>query len=167
MDKKIFVGILITAGIFGALAIASMGGSPKSSETVADNKSNKSNISSTCGPQQSCASADKVEVFLFHATQRCPTCIRIGQLARATVEERFSEQLKLGKIDFREINIDLPENKALAEKFQASGSALFINAIRGGQDDIKEDVTVWQLASGDPIKYKDYLAGKINAILGL
>ena len=166
MDKKIIIGSVIGVGILATLVIASSG-SPKSSEAVVDSQGNQSKVSSTCGPQQSCPSADKVEVFLFHETQRCPTCIRIGQLAKATVEERFSEQLKSGKIDFREINIDLPENKALAEKFKATGSALYINSIRAGQDDIKEDVTVWQLTSGDPVKYKDYLSGKINTILGL
>lgn len=166
MDKKVIIGSVIGVGILATLVIASSG-SPKSSEAVADSQNEQNKISSTCGSQQSCPSADKVEVFLFHATQRCPTCIRIGQLAKATVEERFSEQLKSGKIDFREINIDLPENKALAEKFRAAGSAMFINSIRNGQDDIEEDYTVWQLASGDATKFKDYLAGKINTILGI
>jgi hypothetical protein len=166
MDKKIIIGSIIGIGVLAVLIIASYSPS-KSPEAVADEQSNKSKISSICGPQQSCSGADKVEVFMFHSTQRCPTCIKIGQLAKATIEERFPEQLKSGKIEFREINIDLPENKLLAEKFQAVGSALFINAIRGGQDDIKEDVTVWQLASGESVKYKDYLSDKINAILGL
>ena len=166
MDKKVIIGSAIGVVILVILAIASSG-SPKSSEAVADSHGNQNKISSTCGSQQSCLGAEKVEVFLFHATQRCPTCIRIGQLAKATVEERFPEQLKSGIIDFREINIDLPENKALATKFKATGSALFINSIRNGQDNIEEDTTVWQLASGDPVKYKDYLANKLNTILGI
>lgn len=166
MDKKIIIGSVIGFGILATLIIVSSG-SPKYSGTGVGNQDNQNGVSSACGAQQSCPGADKVEVFLFHSTQRCPTCIRIGQLAKATVEERFSEQLKSGKIDFREINIDLPENRALAEKFKATGSAFFINAIRGGQDDIKEDYTVWQLASGDPAKYKDYLSSKINTALGL
>ncbi len=116
---------------------------------------------------QNFAVAQKVEVFMFHSTQRCPTCIKIGQLTKATIEERFAEQLKSGKINFREINIDLPENKLLAEKFQAGGSALFINAITNGKDNIKEDVKVWQLAGGTSDKFKDYLSDKLNTILGI
>jgi hypothetical protein len=152
MNKKVIIGFIIGVGILATLVVVSSG-SPKSSEVVADNQKNQS--------------IEKVEVFLFHATQRCPTCIRIGQLAKATVEERFSEQLKSGKIDFKEINIDLPENRALAEKFKAAGSSLFINTIGNSQDDIKEDYTVWQLASGDATKFKDYLSEKINTILGI
>ncbi|KKP33040.1 MAG: hypothetical protein A2312_01265 [Candidatus Staskawiczbacteria bacterium RIFOXYB2_FULL_32_9] len=112
-------------------------------------------------------SVSKVQVFMFHTTQRCPTCIRIGQLSKATVEERFRDQLKSGKIEFREINVDLPENKVLVEKFQAGGSALFINSIKGGRDNILEDTMVWQLASGDDAKFKDYLENKLNNILGI
>ena len=109
--------------------------------------------------------ADKVQVFLFHATQRCTTCIAIGRLAGATVNEYFQNELQSGKIEFREINIDLPENKELAQKFQASGSALFINVIYDGQDHISEDATVWRLATNET-QFKSYLKDKIDNLLG-
>src|SRR5680860_375009 len=145
MDKK----IIICVGIVVLILLAVFVVKPKNNAI--------NNLNQT--------GATKVQVFLFHATQRCPTCIRIGQLAKATVEERFAEQFKSGKIEFREINIDLPENKSLAEKFQATGSALYINSIKNGQDSIVEDTMVWQLASGYEIKFKDYLSNKLNIIL--
>ncbi len=82
-----------------------------------------------------------------------------------TVYEYFQPELRDGKIEFREINIDLPENKALAQKFQASGSALFINAIYNGQDNINEDTRVWRLTQ-DEVQFKSYLKDKINNLLG-
>jgi len=145
MDKK----IIICVGIVVLILLAVFVVKPKNNAI--------NNLNQT--------GATKVQVFLFHATQRCPTCIRIGQLAKATIEERFAEQFKSGKIEFREINIDLPENKSLAEKFQATGSALYINSIKNGQDSIVEDTMVWQLASGYEIKFKDYLSNKLNIIL--
>lgn len=147
MDKKIIIGI----GVIALILIAIF---------VVKPKNNLTNGLNTTG-------ATKIQVFLFHATQRCPTCIRIGKLAQATVEERFAEEIKSGKIEFREINIDLPENKALAEKFQATGSALYINSIKNEQDNIEEDAMVWQLAGSDAIKFKDYLENKLNNILGI
>lgn len=147
MNKKIIIGV----GIVALILLAVFAVKPKNNATNSINPTG----------------ATKVQVFLFHATQRCPTCIKIGQLAKATVEERFPEQLKSGKIEFREINIDLPENKDLAEKFRANGSALFINSIKNGQDNIAEDTMVWQLAPGYEIKFKDYLSDKLNTILGI
>lgn len=107
---------------------------------------------------------DKVEVFLFHSTRRCVSCINIGKYTKQTIDSDFSEELNSGKIVFREINIDLPENYQLAEKFQASQSSLFINTIREGKDDIKQDLTVWRLV-GDQKDFESYLKGKIENIL--
>jgi len=108
---------------------------------------------------------NKVQVFLFHATMRCPTCIAIGRFTGETVNERFQSELKSGQVEFREINIDLPENKELAQKFQASGSALYLNAIRDGADNIEQDIKVWSLV-GNTAQFKDYLENKINNLLG-
>ena len=111
------------------------------------------------------APAQKVEVFLFHRTQRCTTCIAIGKLSGQTIEERFGLEVLSGKVAFREVNIDEPQNKELAEKFKAGGSALFINTIRDGNDNIQEDMEVWRLTD-DPAAFKNYLADKINGLLG-
>ena len=119
-----------------------------------------------CNEQAKEVPADKVQVFLFHATQRCSSCIAIGRLAGETVAEYFQPETHEGKIEFREINIDLPENRELAQKFQASGSSLFINAIYNGQDNISEDVTVWGLTQNEA-KFKSYLKDKINNFLGI
>lgn len=108
---------------------------------------------------------DIVQVYLFHSTQRCGTCIAIGELARETINEHYQSELREGRVEFREINIDLPESRALAEKFQASGSALYINDYAGGKDNIKEDVKVWRLTD-DESGFKKYLKGEIDRLLG-
>jgi len=108
--------------------------------------------------------SEKVEVFLFHRTVRCSTCIAIGKLAGKTVQEEFPEEVKSGRIVFKEINIDLPENKELAEKFQASGSALYINAIKNGQDNIEQDTKVWRL-TGDEAAFISYLENKLSMVI--
>lgn len=108
--------------------------------------------------------AEKIQVFLFHATQRCSSCIAIGKYAKETVEQKFPEELKSGKIEFREINIDLPENKELATKFKAAGSSLFINPIIDGKDNIKEDTQVWRLVSNEQ-GFISYLSDKIKTLL--
>ena len=107
---------------------------------------------------------DKIEVFLFHATQRCISCVNIGKFAKQTIDNNFSEELNLGKIVFREINIDLPENYELVEKFQASGSSLFINTIRSGKDYIEQDLKVWRLV-GNEENFESYFKEKLENIL--
>ena len=152
MDKKFIIGFSVAVGLGLLILLAIINVSSVKTEAVDSSQSAKQ-------------SADKVQVYLFHATQRCITCITIGKYAGETVDEYFQPELRDGKIEFREINIDLPENKELAQKFQASGSALFINAISNNQDNISEDTRVWRLTQ-DEIQFKDYLKNKLNNLLG-
>jgi len=88
MNKKVIIGLVIgLVTLIVLVVIISI--FPKSSEVVANNQK-----------------ADKVEVFLFHATKRCITCITIGKLAGETVNEYFQPELRNGQIKFREINRD-------------------------------------------------------------
>ncbi|MDD4412533.1 MAG: nitrophenyl compound nitroreductase subunit ArsF family protein [Patescibacteria group bacterium] len=153
MNKKVLTFILLILSIFIFTGCSSSNNKSKSSGT------NEVKASETK------LKADKVQVFTFHATKRCATCIAIGKLSGETVEEYYQPELRDGKIEVREINIDLPENKELAEKFQASGSSLKINAIYDGQDYITEDTAVWRLTS-NPDQYKSYLKNKIDNLLG-
>ncbi len=158
MNRKIVIGSIIGLGALIVLIVANLD-SPKS-EAITGNQF-QSQEQSLLQKQ----SADKVQVFLFHATQRCTTCIAIGRLAGETVNEYFQPELRDRKIEFREINIDLPENKELAQKFQASGSSLFINAIYSGQDNIGEDTMVWRLTQNEA-QFKGYLKSKLDNLLG-
>ena len=109
--------------------------------------------------------ADKIEVVHFHATQQCISCITVGKYAKQTIDEKFPEEVKSGKIVFKEINAELPENQAIVTKYQARGSSLFVNAIRRDIDDIAEDTTVWRLVNSES-QYITYFEGKLKSLLG-
>jgi len=109
---------------------------------------------------------DKLEVYYFHRTGRCSSCLAIGGYVNKTIIEYFSEEIKSEKIYYQEINIDLQKNKDLASKFQASGSSLFINAIDGENENIENIMEIWNLKN-DENKFKSFLRNKINILLGL
>ncbi|PIQ74587.1 MAG: hypothetical protein CO002_00120 [Candidatus Portnoybacteria bacterium CG_4_8_14_3_um_filter_44_10] len=121
MQKKTII-LIIAIAVIGTVFLILKNGN-KSTEAQSQNNQIAENQS-----KEEKQSAEKIQVFVFHATQRCYSCIAIGKLAGETVNEYFQPELRDGKIEFREINVDLPENKELAYKFQASGSSLFIMA---------------------------------------
>ncbi|MFA4941818.1 MAG: nitrophenyl compound nitroreductase subunit ArsF family protein [Patescibacteria group bacterium] len=153
MNRKILNSAFLILGVFYLTGCAAESPIVKLSES-------KNNIE--IGENKS--KPDKIEVFLFHTTQRCATCIAIGKLSGETIYEYFQSELRDGKIEFREINIDSLENKELAQKFQASGSALFINTIYNGQDNISQDTQVWRLTQNE-VQFKSYLRNRINNLL--
>jgi ATP-dependent protease HslVU (ClpYQ) ATPase subunit len=109
--------------------------------------------------------AEKVQIYAFHSSKRCYSCKTMGQYTRNTLDEKFQSELQNGKIEFREINVDLPENRELAEKFRATGSSLFVNTIIDGEDSIKEETQVWRLLSNKDA-FSKYLSGKLRGIIG-
>jgi len=108
--------------------------------------------------------AEKIEVLHFHAIKQCISCINIGKFTKATVEEKFPEEFKSGKIVFREINIDFPENSKIAQDYKVSGSALYINVIKDGLNHKELDTTVWRLVT-DELQLKKYFEAKLKALL--
>jgi len=109
--------------------------------------------------------ADKLQVYYFHRTQRCYSCLTIGKYIKETIEDNFTDEIQNRTIDFQEINVELSENKEVAKKFEASGSALFINAVINNQDNISQDTNVWRLVA-DENQFKSYLKNKLDSLLG-
>jgi hypothetical protein len=81
-----------------------------------------------------------VQVIDFHSTNRCITCKAIEKKSLEALEKNFKEELENGTITFQTINVDNDENYAVAEEFQATGTALFLNIISGDQSK-KVDLT--------------------------
>ena len=79
-------------------------------------------------------SISKIEVFDFYSTHRCMTCNAIEANTKYTLHTYFAEELKAAKITFQAINVDEKENEKIAEKFEASGTALILNVIKNGKE---------------------------------
>ena len=164
MNKKIL--IIITFIILGVVGYSVLNNNSKKTEgsTTASALTNPNKNVNSSAPQ-SVAPADKIEVVNFFGTQRCAACITLGKFTKKTLEEKFAPELESGKIVFREINGELPENRDIVIKYQARGSSLFINAIHGDKDNISEDVTVWRLVSNES-QFVNYFENKLKTLLG-
>lgn len=79
-------------------------------------------------------SVSKIEVLDFHSTHRCMTCNAIEKNTKYTLDTYFSEEMKENKITFQVINVDEKDNEKIAEKFEASGTSLFLNVIKNGKE---------------------------------
>jgi hypothetical protein len=80
-----------------------------------------------------------VEVIDFHNAHRCRTCLTIENASKAELEKTFAAEVKAGKVVFRSIDVDDPKNAAIAERYEASGSALFVyNGKTGKAVDLTE-----------------------------
>ncbi len=80
------------------------------------------------------SSISKIEVIDFHSTHRCITCKAIEANTKYTLETYFAKEVKDGEITFQVINVDDKKNEKIAENFEASGTALFLNVVKDGEE---------------------------------
>jgi hypothetical protein len=102
----------------------------------------------------------KAVVYYFHGDRRCKTCIAVGEIAEKSVKENFKGNTEVA---FKEVNTDLKENAAIAEKFQVSGSSLALQFNNNGKEVI-EDITefAFMYALTNPDTLKNTIVGKIK-----
>jgi hypothetical protein len=110
--------------------------------------------------------ATRVEVYYFHATHRCPTCLAIEENTKKTLDLYFASELKDKSVIFNVVNIDDPKNKSLAEKYEASGSALILSQTVTGKE-TKTDLTDFAFSYGrnNPEKFISGLKDRITELL--
>ena len=99
---------------------------------------------------------EKVEVYYFHGTRRCATCIAVEEVSSELVKDKYGDN---PNVKFTEINIDEPGNKELVEKFQVTGSGLYLY---NGKDIKNLTAMAFQYARTKPDKLKNKLIELIN-----
>lgn len=77
---------------------------------------------------------NQIEVIDFHTTHRCKTCLKIENNTKELLQTAFKKEMDAGTLSFKIVNIDEEANYEMAERFEAAGSALFINVIKNGKE---------------------------------
>ncbi len=113
--------------------------------TSCNNKGSEHNQDHTVSTNKN---VSKIEVLDFHSTHRCMTCNAIEANTKYTLDTYFSEEMENGKIAFQVINVDEKENEKIAEKFEAAGTALFLNVIKDGKE-TSIDLTEFAFMNGN------------------
>ncbi len=120
-------------------------------------------------PEETIQLSEKQSVLLicnFHLTNRCATCKAIEAGARKTLETYFKNEIENGRIVFAVIDVDDESNTKIAEKYQASGSSLFITKLFKGKEETK-DLTEdgFSYARNEEAKFIGILKAQISEYL--
>jgi len=123
------------------------------SQTSKDTHSGQDAVSETPQVQQT------VNIYYFHGDRRCETCKAVGAVTKETIEEVFADN---AAVVFNDINIDDPVNKEVKEKFELSGSGVFVY-----DGNSKEDLTAFafQKAVNSPKELSEKIILTVNKML--
>jgi len=138
--KKIFViaAIALLSVNFGRCSNGKVGGVGKKS------------------PEQITVLGQIIQILYFHGDRRCPTCIKVGEVSQNLYNTKYAGNRA---VVYKEINIDKEENKAIAEKYQITGSSLIID-INGAVKNITIDA--FKHAITDPTKLETIITDIIE-----
>jgi hypothetical protein len=104
---------------------------------------------------------ERVEVFHFHGTHQCDSCIKVGQYAEDTVNAYFSDELDSGSLSFAHLNGELPENMEKVRQYGVNSASLWIGTYyKNGTFVSDENINVWYKIN-DKQAYMSYLKGVI------
>jgi hypothetical protein len=106
-------------------------------------------------------SSSNINVYYFHFTRRCATCLAVEENARKAVEAIYPNEVKTGEYSFTSLNLDEAKAKEIADKLGVGGQTLLV--VHG---DKKSDITIaaW-LAAHDPEKMKVEIKSGIDKVL--
>jgi hypothetical protein len=115
-------------------------------------KSSNENLKTEVNP----TSTISIQILYFHGDRRCPTCIKVGEVSLNLFNDKYANN---SSVAYKEVNIDKEENKAIAEKYQISGSSLLID-VNGEVKNITVDA--FKYARTEPAKLETIITDIIE-----
>jgi hypothetical protein len=116
-------------------------------------------------PKDNAARDDVLIVYFFHGRARCKSCKIIEAFGKKTLESRFADELKSGRIVWRDIDLDEPENRHFVQDYQILSISLVISDMHGKeQKQWKNLEQVWDLLNNENA-FIDYVQKEIEAWL--
>jgi hypothetical protein len=107
-----------------------------------------------------------VDVYYFHRTDRCMTCLSIEENTKNTLETYFANEMKDGTINFYSICYEDDDNTAAIEKYKVDAPALYLTKVKK-EKETNKDLTDFAFDNSlhNADKYKNGLRNKINELL--
>lgn len=121
------------------------------------------NAQNTKNIKSKVVAAQKIEVYYFHFSRRCPTCMAVESESKGNLMTLYPKQVKEGTITFNSINLDESNSEAIAKKCKANGQSLLVIS---GKKRIDLTSDGFMYARSNPAKFKAKIKSTIDPMLG-
>ena len=107
----------------------------------------------------------KVIAYYFHGTFRCSTCRSIEQYSHDAIQKYFAKELQNGKLEFRPVNVEEPENKHFIQDYQLVTRSLVLSLVSDGKETKWKNLPdVWKIVR-DKDKFFQYVKDEVEIFL--
>ncbi|MFH0941314.1 MAG: nitrophenyl compound nitroreductase subunit ArsF family protein [Candidatus Omnitrophota bacterium] len=106
-----------------------------------------------------------VVAYYFHGTMRCPTCHKLEQYSKETIETNFKDALASGKLEFKVVNVEDKDNEHYSNNYQLYTKSLILSLVKDGkQIKWKNLDKIWEYV-GNKQRFIDYVKGGVADFL--
>jgi len=127
--------------------------------------SDTASIPSSNGNSSKTPLPDRIIVYYFHTTFRCPTCYKIENYTKEAVETGFSQALSEGRLEFRVLNVDEPANTHFIQDYKLVTKSVVVVDIKKGKQVRWENLEkVWEFV-GNKAGFLKYIQDEVNLYL--
>ena len=113
-------------------------------------------------PSPAQAGEAKVVAYYFHVTARCVTCRAIESYSREVVERKFGTDIAKGRLQYKLVNVQLPENRHFIKDYQLfTKSLVLVRFDKGRQAEYKVLNETWELV-GDKSAMQAYVEREVR-----
>ncbi len=111
------------------------------------------------------AQDSKLIAYYFHGTFRCTTCRTIEQYSHDAIQMYFAKELGNGRLEFRPVNVEEPENKHFIQDYQLVTRSLVLSLMSDGKETKWQNLPdVWKLVR-DKDKFFQYVKDEVRKFL--
>ncbi|MCJ7729637.1 MAG: nitrophenyl compound nitroreductase subunit ArsF family protein [Sedimentisphaerales bacterium] len=105
----------------------------------------------------------QIVVYYFHGDVRCPTCHKLEEYAKESLDTYCADDLAAGKIQWKPTNVDTPSNEHFVKDYElVTKSVILSRMVDGRQVGWKNLDQIWDLVS-DKDKYLAYIRDSVSA----
>lgn len=106
-----------------------------------------------------------VIAYYFHGTFRCPTCRKLEQYSKETIETNFKDVLASGRLEFKVVNVEDKGNEHYAKDYRLYTKSLILSLVKDGKEIKSENLTkIWEYV-GNKQKFIDYVKVEVENFL--
>ena len=110
-------------------------------------------------------SETKVIAYYLHGSYRCPSCKTIEKWSHEAIKLNFQDELKNGKLVWKVLNFEEPQNKHFIKDYSLYTKSLIISEVKGDKElKWKNLDKVWLLLR-DQGKFFNYVESEIKKYL--
>lgn len=159
-----FLRVVIALLVTGLVAINGWGSETTGSKNKAPAQAKAPDASSENGGK-AVAQVPALTIYYFHGHVRCTNCINFEHFTEELLKKDFAEDFKSGRIQWKVINVDLPENGHYVNEYKLfTKSLVLVRHPASGKNSFKNLTDIWKFA-GDKAQFQAYVKSEIEKML--